>query len=66
MTKCYRIWYNGIDGKYDKRERDIISLSALLVMDKKSGELKEDIFEDFNFRIADKQKLGIIGVSRKW
>ncbi len=35
VVECYRIWYNGIDGKYDKRERDLISLSALLVMDKK-------------------------------
>ena len=34
VVECYRIWYNGDDGKYDKRTKDIIRLGALLVITK--------------------------------
>ena len=66
LQNSYELLYTKYNAEDDNKGDIQINTGKLEFKDVSFRYNKKYIFENFNLSIEDKQKIGIIGVSRKW
>ena len=66
LQNSYELLYTKYNAGDDKKSDIQINTGKLEFKDVSFRYNKNYIFKNFNLSIEDKQKIGIIGVSRKW